>query len=397
MIIHKGFDMSRRVFIIVLDSFGIGEMPDAALFGDAGTNTLKSVSQSKDFHIENLKKLGLFNIDGVDFLEGTACPSGAFGRFSELSKGKDTTVGHWEIAGVVSEKPLPVFPRGFPEEVLDEFKRRTGRGVLCNLPYSGTEVIRDYGEKHLETGDLIVYTSADSVFQIAANEAVVSVETLYDYCRAAREILRGEYGVGRVIARPFTGDCRENFTRTSRRHDFSLEPPGRTALDCIKDAGLDCISVGKIYDIFAGRGITEHVLTTGNTDGMEKTLGFLKKDFHGLCFTNLVDYDMLYGHRNDTDGYAAALTEFDRWLDKAIPLLREDDLLLITADHGCDPGYKTSTDHSREYIPLVAYSRKIRPGSLGTRKGFCDIGKTACCYLGVENDLPGTDFSGEIL
>ena len=389
--------MSRRVFLIVLDSFGIGEMPDAALFGDAGTNTLRSISKSGKFHIENLKKLGLFNIDGVDFLEGTACPEGAFGRFSELSKGKDTTVGHWEIAGVISGKPLPVFPHGFPREVIEEFSRKTGRGVLCNLPYSGTEVIKDYGEEHLKTGDLIVYTSADSVFQIAANESVVPVETLYDYCRVARAILRGDYGVGRVIARPFTGDSKDNFTRTAKRHDFSLEPTGRTALDCIKEAGLDSISVGKIYDIFAGRGITDFVYTSGNTEGMEKTLDYMQKDFHGLCFTNLVDFDMLYGHRNDTDGYAAALTEFDRWLCKALPLLRDEDLLLITADHGCDPGYKTSTDHSREYIPLVAYSNNIKPVSLGTCEGFCNIGKTVCGYLGVENNLPGRDFSGEIL
>ncbi len=389
--------MSKRVFITVLDSFGVGEMPDAADFGDKGTNTLRSVSGSKKFSTPNLAKLGLFNIDGVDFLEGDAAPLAAFGRIGEVSKGKDTTTGHWEISGLISENPMPTYPDGFPDEIIDEFTRQTGRGVLCNLPYSGTEVIRDYGIEHLETGKLIVYTSADSVFQIAANEAIVPVEALYEYCRIARRILQGRHGVGRVIARPFIGDCPENFTRTPKRHDFSLEPPGDTMLDLISRSGLDTLAVGKIYDIFAGKGITDYVYTSGNTDGMAKALDWMKRDFNGLCFINLVDFDMLYGHRNDVDGYAAALTEFDGWLNEALPLVRSDDIFIITADHGCDPGYTVSTDHSREYIPLLVYGKNIKPVNLGTRTGFCDIAKTVCEALGVENPLPGKSFLSEIV
>lgn len=381
----------------MLDSFGVGEMPDAADFGDKGTNTLRSVSGSKKFSTPNLAKLGLFNIDGVDFLEGEGCPLAAFGRIGEVSKGKDTTTGHWEISGLISENPMPTYPDGFPDEIIDEFTRQTGRGVLCNLPYSGTEVIRDYGIEHLETGKLIVYTSADSVFQIAANEAIVPVEALYEYCRIARRILQGRHGVGRVIARPFIGDCPENFTRTPKRHDFSLEPPGDTMLDLISRSGLDTLAVGKIYDIFAGKGITDYVYTSGNTDGMAKTLDWMKRDFNGLCFINLVDFDMLYGHRNDVDGYAAALTEFDGWLNEALPLVRSDDIFIITADHGCDPGYTVSTDHSREYIPLLVYGKNIKPVNLGTRTGFCDIAKTVCEALGVENPLPGKSFLSEIV
>lgn len=389
--------MSKRVFITVLDSFGVGEMPDAADFGDKGTNTLRSVSGSKKFSTPNLAKLGLFNIDGVDFLEGEGCPLAAFGRIGEVSKGKDTTTGHWEISGLISENHMPTYPDGFPDEIIDEFTRQTGRGVLCNLPYSGTEVIRDYGIEHLETGKLIVYTSADSVFQIAANEAIVPVEALYEYCRIARRILQGRHGVGRVIARPFIGDCPENFTRTPKRHDFSLEPPRDTMLDLISRSGLDTLAVGKIYDIFAGKGITDYVYTSGNTDGMAKALDWMKRDFNGLCFINLVDFDMLYGHRNDVDGYAAALTEFDGWLNEALPLVRSDDIFIITADHGCDPGYTVSTDHSREYIPLLVYGKNIKPVNLGTRTGFCDIAKTVCEALGVENPLPGKSFLSEIV
>ena len=388
--------MKKRIFLIVLDSFGIGEAPDAAKFGDAGANTLRSVSKSGEFRLENLKKLGLFNIDGVDYLDGAEAPLGAYGRFSEKSAGKDTTVGHWEIAGLVSESPLPVYPCGFSKEIIDAFSEATGRGVLCNRPYSGTQVIADYGAEHLKTGDLIVYTSADSVFQVAAHEDIVPPETLYEYCRAARKILTGKNGVGRVIARPFTGDETDGFTRTPRRHDFSLEPPAPVLPDFVKSAGKDSISVGKIYDIFAGRGFTEYVYTSGNAEGMERTLEYLKKDFEGLCFVNLVDFDMLYGHRNNVDGYAKALTEFDRWLGEALELLRDDDALFITADHGCDPGFTQSTDHSREYIPLVVYSKDIKPRSLGTREGFSHIGKTVCGLLGVENDMSGESFAGEI-
>ena len=388
--------MKKRVFLIVLDSCGIGYMPDAAQFGDEGANTMRSISASPAFCAENLRKLGLANIDGVEYLNPVPAPQAAVARLAERSKGKDTTIGHWEISGLVSEKPLPTFPNGFPQELLEAFSKKTGRGNLCNMPYSGTKVLEDYGEEHLKTGDLIVYTSADSVFQIAAHETPVPPETLYEYCRAARELLQGELGVGRVIARPFTGEP-GNFTRTPRRHDFSLEPPRKTMLDYIKDSGLDCIAVGKIFDIFAGKGPTEHTFTSGNTDGMAKTLAIADKDFEGLCFVNLVDFDMLYGHRNNVDGYAAALAEFDAWLDAFLPKLREDDILMITADHGCDPGYTCSTDHSREYIPLIVYGKKVSPVNLGTRTGFCDIGKTVMDYLGVENAAEGESFLPKIM
>ena len=387
----------KRVFLIVLDSFGIGEAPDAAAFGDAGSNTLRSVSSSEKFNIKNLKRLGLFNIDGVDYLDDEPLPAGAYGRLAELSNGKDTTTGHWEIGGIVSENPMPVFPDGFPDEVIAEFERQTGRGTLCNKPYSGTQVIKDYGEEHLKSGRLIVYTSADSVFQIAANEAIIPVEELYEYCRIARRILTGKYAVGRVIARPFIGDSPENFERTPKRHDFSLDPSSDTVLDCVSEAGLKSLSVGKIYDIFAGKGITDFVYTSGNTDGMNKSLEMLKRDFEGLCFINLVDFDMLYGHRRDVDGYATALTEFDNWLDTALPLLRDDDIMIITADHGCDPAFTKTTDHTREYIPVLVYGRKIRPVNLGTQSGFCNIGKTVCDYLGIENTLAGVSFLDRIV
>ena len=387
----------KRVFLIVLDSFGIGEAPDAADFGDEGANTLRSVSASEKFNINNLRKFGLFNIDGVDFLENEPSPLGAYGRLSELSDGKDTTTGHWEIGGIVSENPMPTFPEGFPDEVIAEFEKQTGRGTLCNKPYSGTQVIKDYGEEHLKTGKLIVYTSADSVFQIAANESIVPAEELYEYCRIARKILTGKYAVGRVIARPFIGDSPENFERTAKRHDFSLEPPSETLIDCVSKAGLSSLSVGKIYDIFAGKGITDFVYTSGNTDGMEKSLEMLKRDFSGLCFINLVDFDMLYGHRRDVDGYAAALTEFDGWLDTALPLMKDDDIMIITADHGCDPAFTKTTDHTREYIPVLVYGKRIRPVNLGTAAGFCNIGKTVCDYLGVENALAGESFLERIV
>lgn len=386
----------KRVFLIVLDSFGIGAMSDSEQYGDIGVNTLLSISKSKNFKINNLQKMGLFNIDGVTCGKKAENPSAALCRLAELSRGKDTTIGHWEIAGVVSSKPLPTYPNGFPKEVLDEFSRRTGRKVICNKPYSGTEVIKDYGDEHVKSGALIVYTSADSVFQIAAHEEIVPLEKLYEYCRIAREILVGEHGVGRVIARPFVGES-GNYKRTSNRHDFSLQPPQKTMLDFINAAGLDTISVGKIYDIFAGAGISEYVYTTGNRDGMAKTLEYAKRDFNGICFTNLVDFDMLYGHRNDVDGYAAAISEFDKWLGEFLPLLREDDMLIITADHGCDPAYTVSTDHSREHVPLIIYGKNVKPQNLGTREGFCDIGKTVCDYLNVDADVKGNSFLSEII
>lgn len=378
----------KRVFLIVLDSVGIGAMDDAADFGDAGTNTLKSASTGSCFHMPNMEKLGLFNIDGIDWKEGTPQPKAVYGRMREASKGKDTTIGHWEIAGVISKKPLPVYPEGFPDEILVPFSEMTGRGILCNRPYSGTEVIRDYGDEHVRTGNLIVYTSADSVFQIAAHENVVPVETLYEYCQTARKLLCGRHGVGRVIARPFVGES-GNYQRTSGRHDYSLEPPADTILDIIKGAGKEVIGVGKIRDIFAGRGITSYVYTKGNTEGIEKTLGYLEQDFEGLCFINLVDYDMLYGHRNDIEGYARALAEFDKALPSMLDKLREDDVLMITADHGCDPGYIVSTDHSREHTPLIIYGKNIPPRNLGTRDTFADIGATVLALLGIPGKTAG--------
>ena len=385
----------KRVFLIVLDSVGCGEMPDSADFGDAGSNTLKSISLSDFFSAENMISLGLGNIDGVDFLPTTDAPRAAVARYAESSKGKDTTTGHWEIAGLISQSPMPTYPDGFPKEILDEFSKRTGRGVLCNKPYSGTAVINDFGDEHMRTGDLIVYTSADSVFQIAAHEDLVPNETHYEYCRIAREILVGEHGVGRVIARPFVGSNGE-YKRTANRRDFSLEPPKDTMLDVLKKNGLSTVAVGKISDIFAGKGVTEAHLTHSNKEGMETALALVDKDFDGLCFINLVDFDMIYGHRNDVDGYAKAYAEFDAWLPSFIAKMKDTDLLMITADHGCDPATE-STDHSREHIPLVIYGDKVTPVNLGTRKGFCDIAATVCDIFGAENELSGTSFADEII
>lgn len=375
-------EKAKRIFLIVLDSVGIGEMPDAAQYGDEGSNTLAACAASGKLLVPNMIRLGLSEIDGVSLPSGGEVPAGSFARLEELSKGKDTTIGHWEIAGIVSPKPMPTYPNGFPKEVLDEFSRRTGRAVLCNRPYSGTKVIEDYGEEHMKTGALIVYTSADSVFQIAAHEAIVPIEQQYEYCEIAREILQGEHGVGRVIARPFIGEP-GSFKRTSNRHDFSLKPPAETMLDRLGQAGLDTIGVGKINDIFAGKGISETYRTTGNTNGMEVTRVLAEKDFHGLCFVNLVDFDMMYGHRNDVTGYTLALNEFDRWLGDFLPLMRRGDVLMITADHGCDPA-TPSTDHSREYTPLLIYGNQIPAGvNLGTKKGFCRIAATVCDLFGI--------------
>ena len=379
----------KRVFLIVLDSVGVGEMPDAADYKDAGSNTIKACSKSSYFSMPNMQKLGFFNIDGVDIGEKNQEPVGAFARMTEVSKGKDTTIGHWEIAGIISSNPLPTFPNGFPGEVLQQFEKLTGRGILCNLPYSGTEVIEKYGQEHMETGKLIVYTSADSVFQIAAHEDIVPVETLYRYCEMAREMLTGEAGVGRVIARPFTGEP-GNFKRTSRRHDYSLQPPKTTMLDLLSATGREVLSVGKIIDIFAGKGITDFVRTVDNEDGINKTLEYMERDFEGLCFTNLVDYDMLYGHRNDVDGYAKALTYFDERLPELLGHLREDDILMITADHGCDPS-TPSTDHSREYTPLVMYGKNVPAGkNYGTRDSFADIAATILQYFEIRIECAGT-------
>lgn len=389
--------MVKRIFLIVLDSCGVGAAPDSAAFGDIGVNTLRSCAASPKFSIPHLIEAGLGNLDGIDYLPKTDHPTAALARLQEASMGKDTTIGHWEIAGIVSPNPLPTYPQGFPQEVLEEFEKQTGRGVLCNLPYSGTDVIRDYGEEQKKTGKWIVYTSADSVFQVAANENWIPLEELYDACRKARAILRGKHGVGRVIARPYVGQSPSEFRRTSNRHDFSLEPPKQTMLDAIKNAGLDTLAVGKIYDIFAGQGTTEHLFNKSNADGMAHTDDYAARDFHGLCFVNLVDFDMQYGHRRDVDGYANALTEFDTWLGQFLPKLGDEDLVMITADHGCDPAYTATTDHTREYVPLVVLGKQVKPVNLGTRKSFADIAATVTELLNVPFETPGKSFAREIL
>ena len=393
--------MSKRVFVIVLDSFGIGEAPDAAAWGDEGSNTLCACATSAEFVIPRLTKIGLCNIEGAlvspyaQVLAPIAAPTGAFARMQEASQGKDSTVGHWEMAGVVSPRPLPTYPEGFPPEVIEPFEQATGRKVICNKPYSGTDVIRDFGREHVETGALIVYTSADSVFQIAAHEDVVPPEELYKYCHIAREQLQGAHGVGRVIARPFEGEW--PYQRTSRRHDFSLEPTGTTMLDRLKEEGFDVLSVGKIFDLFAGRGTTDHILTSGNADGIEKTIAWMDRDFNGLCFTNLVDTDMIYGHRNDVDGYARAISYFDAQLPRMLEKLRADDLLMVTADHGCDP-VTPSTDHSREYVPWLIAGPAVRGGAdLGTLPTFADLAETVLDYLGATPLGTGTSRLKSIL
>lgn len=395
--IQRKGDIMKRIFLIVLDSFGIGEAPDADEFGDVGSNTLGAVAKSAKFHTPNMGKLGLFHIDGVEVKDKNKVSlEGSYARMRESSAGKDTTIGHWEIAGIISENPMPTFPNGFPKELLDELSSRTGRGILCNKPYSGTQVIKDYGEEHIKTGDLIVYTSADSVLQIAAHESIIPIEELYQYCEIAREICTGEWGVGRIIARPFEGEA-PNFTRTSRRHDYSLLPPKTTALDALKESQYDVIGIGKIFDIFAGKGITNAIRTKNNEEGIEQTIEWIKKDFNGLCFINLVDFDMIYGHRNDVDGYANALSYFDKNLSRITEEMKEDDILIITADHGCDPSTE-STDHSREYVPCMVYGNKIKPGvNLGTRNSFADIGSTILDYFNVESKLDGTSFLDEII
>ena len=389
--------MIKRIFLIVLDSCGVGAAPDSAAFGDIGVNTLRSCAASPKFSIPHLIEAGLGNLDGIDYLPKTDHPTAALARLQEASMGKDTTIGHWEIAGIVSPNPLPTYPQGFPQEVLEEFEKQTGRGVLCNLPYSGTDVIRDYGEEQKKTGKWIVYTSADSVFQVAANENWIPLDELYDACRKARAILRGKHGVGRVIARPYVGQSPSEFRRTSNRHDFSLEPPKQTMLDAIKAAGLDTLAVGKIYDIFAGQGTTEHIFNKSNADGMAHTDDYAARDFHGLCFVNLVDFDMQYGHRRDVDGYANALTEFDTWLGQFLPKLGDEDLVMITADHGCDPAYTATTDHTREYVPLLVLGKQVKPVNLGTRKSFADIAATVTELLNVPFETPGKSFAREIL
>lgn len=386
--------MVKRVFLIVLDSVGIGELPDAANFGDEGSNTLGAIRNHPDFYCPNLASLGLFNIEGVG--GGVPAPLASFARMREMSMGKDTTIGHWEIAGIVSPQPLPTYPSGFPAELIAEFEKRTGRKTICNLPYSGTDVIRDYGDEHCKTGALIVYTSADSVFQIAAHEDVVPIEELYRYCEIARELLTGEHAVGRVIARPFTGE--HPYARTSRRHDYSLIPPAKTVADILFERGFATISVGKIFDIFAGKGFSESNPTPNNAGGMATTDEIAARDFTGLCFTNLVDFDMVFGHRNNVAGYAQALSAFDAWIGGFRERMGEDDICIITADHGCDPA-TPSTDHSREHTPMLIFGKSIREGvDLGTRASFADIGATVLSAFGIENaGIAGKSFYWDVL
>ena len=386
----------KRIFLIVLDSFGVGQLPDAGKFGDFDVNTLRACAGSQKLQIPNMMAAGLGNIQGVTCLKPAEAPTGAYGKCREASMGKDTTIGHWEIAGVISPDPLPTYPEGFPQEILDAFEKATGRGILCNKPYSGTEVIKDYGQQQRETGKWIVYTSADSVFQVAANEEFIPLEELYDACHKARKILQGKHGVGRVIARPYVGNAETGYTRTSNRHDYSLLPPKETMMDAIKAAGQEVLSVGKIHDIFAGRGDTDFVYNKSNADGMAHTLDYADRDFQGLCFVNLVDFDMLYGHRRDVDGYANALTEFDIWLPRLMEKLGPEDLVMITADHGCDPSYQLTTDHTREYIPLLVLGDRVKPTDLGVRSTYADIAATVTELLGVPFETPGRSFAGDI-
>jgi phosphopentomutase len=384
----------RRVIWIVLDSVGIGEMPDAAQYGDAGSDTLGHIAQSRKLHLSNLCRLGLGNIRPLDRLPPDAAPQGSFGRCSLASPGKDTTTGHWEMAGIHLVKPFPVYPNGFPREVMDEFERRIGRATLGNKAASGTEIIKELGEEHMRTGSPIVYTSADSVFQVAAHEEVITLYELYKICETAREILRGKHEVGRVIARPFVGSP-GSFTRTPNRHDYAVPPPKGMLLDRLQERGVEIFAIGKIFDVFLGRGIREYETTKSNADGMEKTLQAMDSFAAGMIFVNLVDFDQLYGHRNDVEGYARALEAVDDWLPSIEARLRPDDLLILTADHGCDPT-TVSTDHSREYVPLLVFGKQARAGvDLGTRRTLSDIGQTVAENFGTKI-VTGESFLAQI-
>ena len=380
---------TKRIFLMVMDSFGIGGAKDAGRFGDEGSNTLHSLARTEGFSVPTLGSLGLFHIDGVEYDGEKTEPIGAYARICEQSEGKDSTIGHWELAGIRSEEPLPTYPNGFPDDIIEKLEQRTGRKILCNQPYSGTEVIKDYGLQHEKTGDLIVYTSVDSVMQIAAHTDVVPLDELYRYCRIAREILSGEHCVGRVIARPFTGEY--PYKRTSDRHDYSALPPKTTVLDLLKKNGLETIAVGKINDIFAGVGITEAIRSESNDDGMRIMTSLLERDFHGLCFVNFVDFDTGFGHRRNTLGYAQAVMRLDAWLKGFLCGLREDDVLMITADHGCDPDYK-GTDHTRENVPLLMYGKQIKAGNIGERDSFSDVAATIADLFDVPYALNGKSF-----
>lgn len=390
--------MSKRVFWIVLDSVGCGEAPDAEIFGDAGSDTLGSCARSGLLNVPNLAKLGIFNLDGTSFKDDSVVKpediEGCYARAQEQSFGKDTTVGHWEMAGMISHTALPTFPDGFPQEILDKLEAAWGKKIICNKPYSGTEVIKDYGKEHVETGAVIVYTSADSVLQIAAHEDFVPVSELYHMCQIARDIMQGEYGVGRIIARPFEGEW--PYKRTVRRHDFSLQPPRETVLDALKSEGFVNIGVGKIKDIFAGKSVMVSYSNKGNDANMERTLDVADSDFDGLCFVNLVDTDMIYGHRRDIPAYTNALNVFDVQLGQLLEKMRDDDVLIITADHGCDPGFK-GTDHTREYVPVLVYGHGLKKGvNLGTLDTFADMAATIGEYFGIEYRGDGKSFLADI-
>lgn len=387
----------KRVILIVLDSVGIGEMPDSKLYGDEGSNTLGNIAENIGrLNVPNLEQLGLGNIMPINGIEKINEPIGNYGKCAERSKGKDTVTGHWEISGIVLEKPLRTYPQGFPKEIIEEFENRIGRKVIGNKVASGTEIIKEMGEEHIKTGYPIVYTSADSVFQIAAHEDVISVSELYDMCKIARKMFTGENIIGRIIARPFTGS-NGNYTRTSNRKDFALDPFGKTMLDYIKEQNLNVMAVGKISDIFNGRGITEDVHIKNNSEGIDKTIEYMKKDKKGLIFTNLVDFDMLYGHRNDIKGYAKAIMEFDKRLPEMVNIMKDEDVLIITADHGCDPT-TLSTDHSREYVPIIVYGKAIKSSiDIGIRNSFCDIGKSILDIFNIENALQGESFKDKLI
>ncbi|MBS5786428.1 MAG: phosphopentomutase [Clostridioides difficile] len=384
--------MSRVIWIII-DSVGIGELPDADKFGDVGANTIGNIVKSQgDIDMPNMVDMGIGNIDGVDFLEKVDKPAAVFCKCAEISQGKDTTTGHWEMAGIVVDKPFKTFPNGFPKDIIDEFEKQTGRKVVGNKPESGTVILDELGEHQIKTGDVIVYTSADSVFQIAAHEEVIPLEELYNMCKIARKIMSGDNAVARIIARPYIGNKKGDFERTSNRRDYSVDPFKTTVLDNIKGSGLDVIAVGKIEDIFNGKGITEAVHTKDNMDGVDKTLKYIKSNNRGLIYTNLVDFDSKYGHRRDPKGYKKAIEEFDARLPEIIEAMKEDDILIINSDHGNDPTYK-GTDHTREYIPVLIYGDRIKKGvNLGVRSSFCDIGSTIADILGVEKTNCGESF-----
>lgn len=392
----QGDGEMKRAIIIVLDSVGMGELPDAADYGDIGSNTLGNIAAAvESFSLPNLEKLGLGCIEGIRGYPAADNPAGCFGRMAERSAGKDTTTGHWEIAGVTLEKPFPTYPHGFPDVIVKRFEAAIGTKTLGNYAASGTEIIKELGQQHIKTGYPIIYTSADSVFQIAAHEEVIPIEKLYGICSEARSILTGEHAVGRVIARPFAG-TEGSFARTDRRRDFSLKPIRKTILDYIKEKGHQVKAVGKIEDIFAGEGITEAVHIHGDMDGVDKTIGYMEQKFEGLIFTNLVEFDMIYGHRNNAAGYAQALSQFDERLPELLDAMAPEDILFITADHGCDPTTK-STDHSREYVPLLVYGGNIRQGvNLGTRKTFSDIAQTLSEMFGAGGDFGARSFYRDI-